>query len=199
MKSSSVMIGLSSIALLYISLYPPENGGMDGITSPIAPENELVLDPGLDIYPNRTVINRLLPKDSQKPVIINNPDVIDFNRLLIPPLPSQAYITSMTIISDKSVVLTWYIRPETYLYKNKISAKLNSKSNIINSFVLTDGVVEIDPFFGEMDIYRDIARAYITFSEPLVEDDMIDITYQGCWDGGICYPPISESMLLTKD
>jgi thiol:disulfide interchange protein DsbD len=56
------------------------------------------------------------------------------------------------------------------------------------------GVLKIDPYFGNQEIYKQQVQVSVPFSRfdggahPLA----IKVTYQGCAEAGLCYPPISR-------
>ena len=77
--------------------------------------------------------------------------------------------------------LEFLIEGDYYLYRNKfeVSPEPVELTFSSNTEVLTD------EFFGEQEVYRSYARAKLEL--PAVVSEFI-ISYQGCWDGGICYP-----------
>ncbi len=73
-----------------------------------------------------------------------------------------------------------------YLYREHLSAEGPDGDIPITS---EPGIVKDDPTFGRVEIYHDAATA----SVPATDGD-VTITWQGCQDEGICYPPQRVSL-----
>ena len=90
-----------------------------------------------------------------------------------------------------ALVLNWTIAPGNYLYRDKIAAAGAGGSPIE---VSTDsGEIKDDPSFGETEIYRDRAQALVA-AKLLPQDGDIVVTFQGCAERGICYPPVKKTV-----
>lgn len=96
--------------------------------------------------------------------------------------------------SDRGgVKLSWIIAPGHYLYRNRIAAVVNDRSVRIDS---KPGEFKDDPNFGLAEIYRQSAEAVVAL-EPISAGDRLIVTYQGCAEDTLCYPPISKSVDLS--
>jgi thiol:disulfide interchange protein DsbD len=91
------------------------------------------------------------------------------------------------------VLLNWRIADGYYLYKDRIKLA-PADSAAPGSLALPKGEPHHDDYFGDQEIYRESLDA--TFQPPAgAKSVSFKITYQGCADAGLCYPP--ETKLLT--
>jgi thiol:disulfide interchange protein DsbD len=96
---------------------------------------------------------------------------------------------------DGSVVrVRWIIADGYYLYRSKIDIKAESPDLVVAAPALPKGRFKTDPYLGTQEIYTQQVEATAAFSRidagahPL----QIKVTYQGCAEAGLCYPPISK-------
>src|SRR4029077_5066657 len=81
-----------------------------------------------------------------------------------------------------------------YLYRSKIEIKPESPDLNVAAADLPAGHVKVDPYFGNQEIYPQQVTATAAYprldagAHPL----QIKVTYQGCADAGLCYPPITK-------
>lgn len=103
----------------------------------------------------------------------------------------EAFRPSLSRISATEVAVTWEIEPGYYLYRDYLSAK--SDDGIPLKLETPDGKIKDDPGFGSTEVYYDTARA------TLISDaSTIELTYQGCQDGGLCYPPVTKTIDMAS-
>lgn len=94
---------------------------------------------------------------------------------------------------DGAVMLGWSIRPDTYLYRNSITATLDGKPV---ELVLPAGEEKDDPNFGLVHIFRHAMDARLALAD-MQAAGTLKVTWQGCSDQGICYPPESGTVDLA--
>lgn len=103
----------------------------------------------------------------------------------------EAFRPSLSRVSATKVAVTWEIEPGYYLYREYLSAKSDDGSPL--KLETPDGKIKEDPGFGSTEVYYDTARA------TLVSDaSTIELTYQGCQDGGLCYPPVTKTIDMAS-
>ncbi len=95
--------------------------------------------------------------------------------------------------------LSWTIRPGFYLYRSRIHVRALS-GTVLGALNLPPGIVKIDPYFGREQIYRiavtgELAVRRGTVAAPA--DAALAVTYQGCADAGLCYPPITQTVTVA--
>jgi thiol:disulfide interchange protein DsbD len=108
-----------------------------------------------------------------------------------PPSVDQVFQLRVTAGAAGALVLNWTIAPGNYLYRDKIAATSPGGSAIEVS--TESGEIEDDPSFGRTEIYRDHAQAVVA-AKLLPQDGNIIVTFQGCAERGICYPPVEKTV-----
>ena len=97
------------------------------------------------------------------------------------------------------MVAEWEIADGYYLYRQKFAVTLPAGSGrVIEALSLPPGLKRTDDYFGEVEVFYEKARVVVVLA-PLESRDEpleLDITYQGCAEAGLCYPPISKLILL---
>ena len=111
----------------------------------------------------------------------------------------DAYRLDMVADGDQQVLLQWVIAPEYYLYRHAFKARARSiQGPITTQLAIAPGLAKTDEFFGDVEVYYGALDATLSLAEraELVE---VKITYQGCADAGLCYPPETKSFLWHTD
>ena len=108
------------------------------------------------------------------------------------PLPGdEAFAFSVTALNANTLLASWKIHPEYYLYHNKFF--IDVKGAEIGEVTFPKGKEKDDPLFGKVQIHK----GQLDVEIPLKNIQSTPITfvakYQGCWLGGICYPPMEKT------
>ena len=116
------------------------------------------------------------------------------------PLPAdQAFQLRAQLDEEEGIELTWSIASGYYLYRERIVVTLDGQRIRIAT---KKGEAKDDPNFGLTEVYHGTGIATVP-AELLPEKGRIVVTYQGCAENSICYPPISKTIdlatLLTED
>ena len=107
----------------------------------------------------------------------------------------EAYQLTLVADGDQRLMLQWVIAPEYYLYRHAFKVQASdSESAIAANLVIPDGLAKTDEFFGDVEVYYDALEARVNL-ETATELAQIKVTYQGCADAGLCYPPETKSFL----
>lgn len=110
--------------------------------------------------------------------------------------PDQAF--QLTASNDKNnmVHLNFTVADGYYLYRDKIKATIADHSGNIKlgKLQLPDGIVKADEYFGNVSVFYNSAKAWIsvTNSDKEIRPFKLAVQYQGCADAGLCYPPIKK-------
>lgn len=92
------------------------------------------------------------------------------------------------------------ITPKHYLYKDKLSLKLPegvTASSI--KFSHTSQTID-DPTFGKVDVFKQpqvTATATLTNNTATAINENISVSWQGCAEAGLCYPPQTETLAIS--
>ena len=107
----------------------------------------------------------------------------------------EAYQLTLVADGDQRLMLQWMIAPEYYLYRHAFKTEASdAEGRISTSLAIPDGLAKTDEFFGDVDVYYDALDATVAL-ERTTELAQIKVTYQGCADAGLCYPPETKSFL----
>ena len=111
------------------------------------------------------------------------------------PLPvNKAFLLEVSSIEEETITVSWFITPNYYLYKDKISFK--AEGAIIESKPFPKAKLKEDEFFGEVSIYDTPLEITLVLNNITNNPINLVINHQGCWIGGVCYPPQSDSFKI---
>lgn len=94
----------------------------------------------------------------------------------------EAFRLSVGHAPSGAVQLHWEMPPGFYLYRQYLSAETQDGKPV--ALMTVPGVKKTDNNFGESEVYY--TRADAEFDPP---DFAVTVTYQGCQEHGLCYPP----------
>jgi thiol:disulfide interchange protein DsbD len=111
----------------------------------------------------------------------------------------KAFELTDEALSANNLQLNWRIADGYYLYKNRIKVVPAGNTKVIGALVLPKGEPHSDEYFGEQEVYRQSLDA--TFSVPPSDAKSVDVsvTYQGCADAGLCYPPQTKLVSISLE
>ena len=91
--------------------------------------------------------------------------------------------------------LNWQIKEGYYLYRQHISVTpVQAQVSPLN---LPEGKWHEDEFFGKSQIYRQRLSLPLTINQAS-KDATLTVTYQGCAESGLCYPPETKVVPLSE-
>jgi len=114
--------------------------------------------------------------------------------------PDQAFILK-TWSENGRVHAEWKIADGHYLYRDKTKIlPADSDKLSTSNFVIDEGELKHDEFFGEIYVFHHQAKASIAVNNALdgIQNAKFKVKYQGCSEiSGICYPPITKDVSLN--
>ncbi len=111
--------------------------------------------------------------------------------------PEQAFRLSSLIDGD-TVRLHWDIAPHHYLYRDKLTIKAIEPQGAIGQPAIPAGEEKNDPFLGQVRIFHDTLDVSVQLQAISAGQTVkLSVTFQGCAEAGICYPPMEELVELT--
>ncbi|HSC06296.1 MAG TPA: protein-disulfide reductase DsbD [Steroidobacteraceae bacterium] len=113
--------------------------------------------------------------------------------------PDEAFRFSGEVIGPNTLQLTWQIAPDYYLYKAKIKVASDSTQVQLGAPDLPKGEEKTDEYFGTQEVYHNLLDVSVPFSRagPSAGAFTARVTYQGCAEAGLCYPPITKALDLV--
>jgi len=92
-----------------------------------------------------------------------------------------------TTNNPEALFLHWQITPGYYLYRHRFAIQQAADNSPVE-ITIPKGKEKNDPYFGDVEVYYQ----QVTLEIPIAaagEQDILKISYQGCADAGLCYPP----------
>ncbi|MEC8716640.1 MAG: protein-disulfide reductase DsbD domain-containing protein, partial [Pseudomonadota bacterium] len=107
----------------------------------------------------------------------------------------EAFVTGASVASSPRVF--WQIHPGYYLYRGRLAFTLEGAPEARLDISLPPGLAKDDPYFGPVEVfYNDLSVAF-SLEGPVPQDAMLRVSYQGCADAGLCYPPETRWIALA--
>ena len=106
---------------------------------------------------------------------------------------------AFTAIADGAdrILLDWQVAPGYYLYRHRTSAKTTTPGFALGEIEMPDGKKKTDEFFGDVEVYYGILSASVPVTRPAGGTSLeIQVSYQGCADAGLCYPPVTKTVAI---
>jgi thiol:disulfide interchange protein DsbD len=104
----------------------------------------------------------------------------------------QAFVLDATLAEDGSLLANWTIADGYYLYRHQFGFDARPDGAIaLSEFEIGPGKIKVDEYFGEVEVYYHDARVRVPLrstADP-AEPFEVGVSYQGCADRGLCYPP----------
>ncbi|SHH96988.1 protein-disulfide reductase DsbD [Ferrimonas marina] len=98
---------------------------------------------------------------------------------------------------DNQLQLSWKMAgKDYYLYQEKFELAIDGEA-VVGEIRYPQPENHFDDWFGDQPVYFD----QVTLTVPILEsskDATITVTYQGCLDGILCYPPTRETIYLSE-
>jgi len=120
------------------------------------------------------------------------------NNSEFPPV-DEVFFPEIFPVDGNTVEVGIRVVPGFYLYKDKISVRSLSDDANAGRLDLPKGKMKVDEYFGEMEVYLDsvLAPLAIARATPEAMELKLELKYQGCAEGGLCYMP--QTRVITVD
>ncbi|QBQ48593.1 protein-disulfide reductase DsbD [Brevundimonas naejangsanensis] len=111
--------------------------------------------------------------------------------------PDQAFTLKVSRETNGDLAFRWTIAAGHYLYRDHTVAAAPGAEDTL-SLRLQPGEKKDDPGFGVVDIWRTAGQARLSAAtlELAGAPASINITYQGCKEDSICYPPTTRTIAV---
>jgi thiol:disulfide interchange protein len=97
---------------------------------------------------------------------------------------------------DGGLLVSWRIAPGYYLYRKRLAFEVLTPEKLkLGDPVLPEGAKIEDEYFGAVEIYRgEWLKAQLPAHGKLPKQLRLKVTYQGCAEAGLCYPPQERTL-----
>ena len=110
-----------------------------------------------------------------------------------PIAPEKAFAMRAQALDAQTVEVVFEVAKDYYLYGDKFRFEAEPASVTFGTPEKPLGKRHKDAFFGEVETHRNELRILVPVQAPAgVTRFELFATVQGCWDGGICYPPTTQ-------
>jgi thiol:disulfide interchange protein DsbD len=95
--------------------------------------------------------------------------------------------------------LVWQIADGYYLYRSRLALQTTSPKVQLGRLQLPTGTFKTDEYFGRQEVYHRelVAELPIAKAADAAADVELAVTYQGCAEAGLCYPPITKRIHVS--
>ena len=100
----------------------------------------------------------------------------------------EAFIFSAHKINGNSIILTWDMKENCFLYKDKFNIKTQD-SKLKTQSTLGEPIRIDDVYFGDVEVYFNHVSKEIIWDE---KTENLTVSYQGCNEKGFCYPVVDK-------
>lgn len=104
----------------------------------------------------------------------------------------EAFLLSVSKQPNGQVRLTWDISKGYYLYRKQMNIEADPAGSP-QPINWPAGTVKTDEFFGESEVYHDQVSVLVKAPDA----QALNLTWQGCADAGLCYPPQKKRVSLA--
>jgi len=110
--------------------------------------------------------------------------------------PEEAFRLSVRAAGPGLVEARWEIAEGYYLYRDKLGFAPAAEGVRVGEPRLPPPKEKEDPFFGRVQVYYGTLVATVPVEAPDGEA-ALEITYQGCAEAGLCYPPMTKTVTVA--
>lgn len=104
----------------------------------------------------------------------------------------EAFKLSVISSSSESIKLRFVAAEGYYLYRHRFSFSSEPSDISLGQAVLPTGQAKHDEFFGDIEAYYGVLDVGIPLDNPQNRPFNLAVSYQGCADKGLCYPPETQ-------
>lgn len=101
----------------------------------------------------------------------------------------EAFKLSLIDRTDDQIQLRFVNAEGYYLYRHRFAVKSEPATAALGDLQLPAGVLKQDEYFGEVEVFYGILDLTIPLKQPHAAPFNLLVTFQGCADKGLCYPP----------
>ena len=106
----------------------------------------------------------------------------------------EAFRLSLVEAAPDRVTLRFVAAEGYYLYRHRFAFQTSEANVTLGEAKLPNGVPKVDDYFGEIEAYYGIVDIEVPVTNPDNRPFVLQVSYQGCADKGLCYPPETEAL-----
>ena len=109
---------------------------------------------------------------------------------------NQAFKLSVVDRTDQLIRLRFVNADGYYLYRHRFAINSQPAEVALGELQLPAGELKNDEYFGEVEVYYGILDLSIPLPAAQEQPFTLLVTYQGCADKGLCYPPETARLAI---
>ena len=110
----------------------------------------------------------------------------------------EAFVFSASSDSPDRITLRWDIADDYYLYRDKVKVTVAGADATLGTPLMPEGKSQFDDYFGEQVVYYGELIANVPVAAAAGTRELpIEVSYQGCADAGLCYPPTTKRVTVA--
>lgn len=108
----------------------------------------------------------------------------------------QAFQLNLSDTTPESIKLQFVATEGYYLYRHRFQFRTEPADIGLGAAQLPDGEKKHDEYFGDVEVYHGILDVNLPRKAGDTRPFTLVVTYQGCADKGLCYPPETERLSI---
>ncbi len=109
----------------------------------------------------------------------------------------EAFKLNLIDSNPETIKLRFVPTEGYYLYRHRFAFKTEPADIALGSVQLPPGEQKHDEYFGDVEVYHGIVDVDIPRPGNDQRPFTLEVTYQGCADKGLCYPPETERLTIA--
>ncbi|MGB0894159.1 MAG: protein-disulfide reductase DsbD [Parashewanella sp.] len=110
-------------------------------------------------------------------------------------LPVEQAFDFSAVQQGNQLKLSWVVADGYYMYKSKL--KFSADGATLGDIQLPQGTMHQDEYFGEQEVYTSFVEFPVALKQA-AENSSFSVTFMGCAEGKLCYPPTKRTVNLTE-
>ncbi|HBX57776.1 protein-disulfide reductase DsbD [Pseudomonas sp. UBA2684] len=108
----------------------------------------------------------------------------------------EAFKLNLLASTADSITLRFVAAPGYYLYQHRFTFSSEPADIGLGAAKLPPGEAKTDEYFGDVEVYYGVLDVELPLNNPDNRPFNLNVTYQGCADKGLCYPPETEQLKI---
>nr|WP_036986468.1 protein-disulfide reductase DsbD [Pseudomonas sp. URMO17WK12:I4] len=109
----------------------------------------------------------------------------------------EAFKLSLVESSTTSAKVRFVAAEGYYLYRHQFKFKVEPAELAGKPVEVPEGLHKNDQYFGDVQVFYEVLDVDIPLNNPDNKPLNLAVTYQGCADKGLCYPPETETLAIN--
>lgn len=109
----------------------------------------------------------------------------------------EAFKLNLISNSADNIKLRFVATDGYYLYKHRFKFSTEPADIGLGEAQMPAGEQKTDEYFGDVEVYHNIVDVDLPINPPTDRPYTLNVTYQGCADKGLCYPPETEQIQIN--